>query len=562
MNFIENESPEKLRGGYYTPADIATFLARWVVASGARRVLEPSAGDGAFVHALAAVGGSSLRELVACELLESEAVQARAAAASLTGVDATVNTGDFLEWSQGQLTGGPSFDGVVGNPPFIRYQYLDSTLQDRAEKIIRGFGLRFTKHTNAWVPFIVASLALLRPGGRLAMVVPAELLHVLHAQSVRDYLIRECSDVWVLDPEEIWFEGTLQGVVLLFAEKRKPAPGRRFGRVSIQQVRGRSFLQRDPQEVLLGGGVATPGEVLPGKWMLALLNQRQRSLLLDLEDRDRVSRFSDVAKVSVGIVTGANKFFLVPDSTVDEFGLHDFAYPMFGRSKHVPGVIYDDDVHEANKAAGRPTNFIYFNGTARNELQGGPLKYVESGENQRLHTRYKCRIRSPWFTVPSVFTAPVGMLKRSHDYPRLVLNAAGAYTTDTAYRIVPKTMPADQLVFSFVNSLTALTAELEGRHYGGGVLELVPSEINRLLVPRPVNGGHDLQALDQACRRNLPPDAVFAQQDAKILGSLGLAPSDVAELQNAWWTLRNRRQRTGYGSGPPAASKARPRADG
>jgi hypothetical protein len=33
-----------------------------------------------------------------------------------------------------------------------------------------------------------------------------------------------------------------------------------------------------------------------------------------------------------------------------------------------------------------------------------------------------------------------------------------------------------------VNSLTALTAELEGRHYGGGVLELVPSEIEKLAV--------------------------------------------------------------------------------
>lgn len=560
MNFIENESAEKLRGGYYTPADIAAFLARWVVASGARRVLEPSAGDGAFVRALAAVGASSLRELVACELLESEAVQARAAAKKLVGVDATVNAGDFLEWSQGQLAADASFDGVVGNPPFIRYQYLDSVLQDRAEKIIRGFGLRFTKHTNAWVPFIVASLALLRPGGRLAMVVPAELLHVLHAQSVRSYLIRECSNVWVLDPEEIWFEDTLQGVVLLFAEKRQPAPGRRFGKVSIQQVRGRSFLQRDPDEVLREGAVVTPGELLPGKWMLALLNQRQRSLLLDLEDRDRVSRFSDVAKVSVGIVTGANKFFLVPDSTVDEFGLHDFAYPMFGRSEHVPGVIYDAEVHAANKAAGRPANFIYFNGTRRGDLDGGPLRYVEGGEDQLLHTRYKCRIRTPWFTVPSVSTAPVGMLKRSHNYPRLVLNSAGAYTTDTAYRIVPKTMPADQLVYAFVNSLTALTAELEGRHYGGGVLELVPSEINRLLIPRPINGGHEIEALDRACRRNLPPDAVFAQQDDKVLGPLGLTPSDVAELQNAWWMLRNRRQRTGHGSGPPEVSETRPRA--
>lgn len=44
-------------------------------------------------------------------------------------------------------------------------------------------------------------------------------------------------------------------------------------------------------------------------------------------------------------------------------------------------------------------------------------------------------------------------------------------------------MRTESLVLAFVNSLTSLTAEMEGRHYGGGVLELVPSEIERLLIP-------------------------------------------------------------------------------
>ena len=30
MNFMRNETAEKLRGGYYTPPDLALFLARWV----------------------------------------------------------------------------------------------------------------------------------------------------------------------------------------------------------------------------------------------------------------------------------------------------------------------------------------------------------------------------------------------------------------------------------------------------------------------------------------------------------------------------------------------------
>jgi hypothetical protein len=46
-----------------------------------------------------------------------------------------------------------------------------------------------------------------------------------------------------------------------------------------------------------------------------------------------------------------------------------------------------------------------------------------------------------------------------------------------------KEITAKSLVGSFHNSLTLLTAELEGRSFGGGVLELVPSEVARLVVP-------------------------------------------------------------------------------
>lgn len=47
MQLIENTSHQKLRGGYYTPPTIASFLLQW----GAHgiphpEILEPSCGDG------------------------------------------------------------------------------------------------------------------------------------------------------------------------------------------------------------------------------------------------------------------------------------------------------------------------------------------------------------------------------------------------------------------------------------------------------------------------------------------------------------------------------------
>jgi hypothetical protein len=135
------------------------------------------------------------------------------------------------------------------------------------------------------------------------------------------------------------------------------------------------------------------------------------------------------------------------------------------------------------------------------------------------------------------------MLKRCHHFPRLVLNSARAFTTDTAYRIRPRRTSAGGLVLSFVNSLTALSSELEGRHYGGGVLELVPSEIERLLLPRPQLSRHALKELDRAIRAGQPPEAVLTMQDRRLLTSIGVAPADSELLLRAWMRLRDRRHR-------------------
>ena len=53
------------------------------------------------------------------------------------------------------------------------------------------------------------------------------------------------------------------------------------------------------------------------------------SLLSQLRSDGRGRPFKELASVDVGIVTGANKFFLVPDKLVKDFGLQSWAHPMF-----------------------------------------------------------------------------------------------------------------------------------------------------------------------------------------------------------------------------------------
>ena len=541
MNFRENESATKLRGGYYTSPDVARFLCQWVLAVAPRRVLEPSCGDGAFLAALAALRPASVEQVVACEIEEREVLAARRRRPAPRARVEVVHA-EFLDWflrDEGALP----FDAAVGNPPFIRYQYLDPAVQARAETVFRQQGLRFTKHTNAWVPFVIASLARLRPGGRLGMVVPSELLHILHAQPLRDFLARTCARVVLIDPENLWFDEALQGVLLLLAEKRGEEDPERCA-VGIVGTKDRSILQRPPEDVA-AGATYTDGRKLAGKWMSALLSTREQALLEALSAHPGVARFADVADVDVGIVTGANHFFLVSEATVERYGLRTWAHPMFGRSEHARGVVFGRADHAANSAEGRRCQFLWFEANRASALPEAARAYIESGEQQRLHTRFKCRTRTPWFRVPSVWASPVSMLKRAHHHPRLLLNRARAFTTDTAYRISPHSVSATALVGGFVNSLTLLSAELEGRHYGGGVLELVPSEIERLPVVTPpaAHASAILRELDARVRAGTDPIELLERQDELVLGARGVSRADATDLRCAWNALRSRRQR-------------------
>ena len=541
MNFIENESSTKLRGGYYTDLDIAIFLTRWALQAQPKRLLEPSCGDGAFIEAVGQLNHSSLRDLAAFEIDRSEAAKASRRARKLHALRINVLTKDFLEWGLSNPARLAQFDAVVGNPPFIRYQYLDDQCQLRMRKISERFELPFAGHTNAWVPFVLLSIACLKPGGRLAMVIPAEILHVLYAQPLRAFLSKNCSRILFIDTEDLWFSGTLQGVVLLMAEKGSPDQCQ-SARIAIAHVADRSFLKEDP-EAQFEKASFTNMKDLKGKWTRLILTPGERTLLDGVARHPAVFQFQQIAHVDVGIVTGANKFFLVPDQTVSRFKLQPWAAPMFGRSQHARGVIYDTEAHDENRREGLATNFLWLKQTKISDFPETVRQYILMGEATGLHRRYKCRIRKPWYNVPSVSSAPVAMLKRSHLYPRLILNRMGALTTDTAYRIRPFRIDPAQLVCSFINSLTALTAELEGRHYGGGVLELVPSEIERVLVPVTRTPRQLLEQLDLAIRAKVAPEQLFPRQDLLLLRPLGLTGDERESLFLAWDRLRRRRLR-------------------
>ncbi|MFW1954494.1 N-6 DNA methylase [Acinetobacter guillouiae] len=540
MKFKVDQTTQKLRGGYYTPQNLADYISQWVLEKQPKSVLEPSCGDGVFIQALHNNNCDKNIKLSCFELLDTEAQKASNLCSQLGFHNANVTAGDFLVWANNQINNKSElFDAVIGNPPFIRYQFLEKSFQEQAELVFKQLDQKFTKHTNAWVPFLLSTLALLNKGGRMAMVIPSEIINVKHAQSLRSYMGEVCSKIVIIDPKEIWFEDTLQGAVIIMAEKKTDISVSSKG-IGIVSVEGVEFLNQCP-EVLFNQTLGINGETVKGKWTQAVLEKNEIALIKKIISHESVHKFSTIATVDVGIVTGANDFFLVDNKTVDTYNLSAYAHPMFGKSQHCPGILYDEIQHKFNQLENFPTNFLYIQ-SDYNQLPSSVQDYIQLGEQDKLHERYKCRIRKPWYKVPSIYSTEIGMLKRCHVAPRLILNKIGAYTTDTAYRVTSSFTNAENLVCSFLNPLTAITAELEGRYYGGGVLELVPSEIEKLYIPIIKGYKHDSDSINQLIKDG-KVEEVIRKQGEVIFSKLGFSEQDNEQLMAIWKKLQKRRMR-------------------
>ena len=574
MKAKSEETKQKLRGGYYTPAPVARYLAEWALAGGAERVLEPSCGDGRIVEALAEAygrnrGAQGTRLAVdAVELFEEEAQKARAKARKGEVADVTVQSRDFFGW----ITNGARrerWDAVVGNPPYIRYQYFDEEQRDRAARVVERAGMTFSKRTNAWVPFAGAAVQHLHPGGRLAMVVPSEILHIQHAQDLRLFLEQEMQSLALVSFREIVFEGTLQGTLLLLGERRETRGSGEWQRSLFDEplhaeaggsgAQVTNDAQADDSEaeaaantrfsfIDIGGMDDLPdpkalskqrsgghARSFEGEWMKAFLTPEELRLIERLEARSEVRRFDEIADVKIGIVTGANEFFVVDESTLAEYGLEDIAAPMLARTQHASGLKYTKEDHRANSAEGRRVHLLHFPDREMNELPERWQAYLREGGEQKLHERYKCRIREPWYRVPYVWAGALAMPKRCHRYHRMFHNEAGAFSTDTLYRIKLHATFSGRgrdLAFSFLNSLTLLQAEIHGRHYGGGVLELVPSEINRLHIPLAHIEDAAFEKVDKMLRGGAELEELRKLTDEIVLRKgLSLSEEEVEALQ-------------------------------
>lgn len=543
--YPDGSHERKARGAFFTPAEICDFVTAWAVRSPSDRVLEPSCGEAAFLisagERLRALGARpetaeqlhGFNQLHGVELHEPSALNA-AVATAVRQIPATVHCGDFFDADMPE-----SFDAVVGNPPYVRYQDFTGDARAKGQRCALALGVPLSGLASSWAPFLLHATTFLAASGRLGLVLPAELLSVNYAAPIRSFLMRRFGSVRLVLFEERVFPGVSEEVVLLLAEGQGPTD-----RFTVHQARDLDDL-RDLASLTSHWKPRATDD----KWVAALLPAEAAATYSTTVDA--FERLQDWGTTSLGMVTGNNGYFALDATSVAATGLGepDLLRISPPGSRHLRGLTFNPSAWRGLADSG--ARAWLFRPRGENP-SGASARYIARGRAAGVHHAYKCRVRRPWWRVPTVEAPHLFLTYMNHDTPRLVANTAGVLHLNSVHGVVlaagRRRVGQGLLPIASLNSLTMLGAELVGRSYGGGMLKLEPKEADLLPVPSIALVGDvagDLRALRPRLSSVLRGGQLHAALDlvdkALLIKGLGLRSKDVDVLRSAREALFNRR---------------------
>lgn len=465
---------KKLTGSFYTPKIIADFLVDYLVTKikvSNLTVLEPSAGDGIFIKAIYNHKSilTKIKKVVAVEReeIELEKVRTVTKKKSLQTIHS-----DFLNF---QKNNKQKFNLVIGNPPYIKKSLLAPEQILLCENIHKNFpSLSENKIKNIWTAFLVRSINFVSKNGVLAFVLPSELLQVKFAAELRNLILKEFERVEIFTFNELLFKDCKgQDTLLLIGERKSQNKGLYYCNIEkLTDLKDKKFY------------LAQNVSIRESKWTYHHLTTDEIELLEKIKGQLQIVNHYCTSKA--GIVTAANDYFIVDTSIIKEYSLQRFVKPIIQKGSFVNGsVILTQDEFENLAKQSKPTFLIALNKSTKIKNNERIHRYLDKGLDLKINERYKTSMRKNWYEVPNIGIPPEAFFfKRCNEYPKLIKNNANVLSTDSAYVIsMNEDYEIENLIFSFYNSLTLSFAELNGRYYGGGVLELTPNEFKNLPVP-------------------------------------------------------------------------------
>lgn len=306
-------------GQVFTPFSIVSQMLALRKNNG--RVLEPSCGNGAFFH-----------QIPSCIGIEIDSNHCPEGALNI----------DFFDYPLSE-----KFDTIIGNPPYVRYQDINTTTKEKLNSSL------FDERSNLYLFFIEKCLKHLNTKGELIFITPRDFLKATSSIKLNQYLfsLGTITDIIDLGDSRI-FKGFNPNCIIFRFEKD-------------------NFTRRTN---IYKEFVCSNGQLL-------------------FTDNNYPFAFSDIFFVKVGAVSGNDKIF-----ESEEFGNKDFVCSFTYKTGKTRRMIFNEKNDYLLQFKEELLNRRIKHFDESNWWQWGRNHYVS--DEKRIYVNTKTRNKKPFFLHP------------------------------------------------------------------------------------------------------------------------------------------------------------------
>lgn len=480
-------------GAYYTPPELSQVLADWAIQRTNEDILEPSFGGCGFFESSIA----RLREL-GCLAPEKQ----------LYGVDIDEHAflilnskfinhiepekrfikKDFIQVDPCEFLIN-EFDVVLGNPPYVSMHNMTDEQRKSCDCVLRNSPFSATtmgRNASLWAFFLLHSLVFLKEGGRVAWVLPSSLLHADYAEKLLEIHQKHFERIKVLKLAERFFkeEGAQETSIILLAEgfHKKEVPQ---SNLSMNVVENVSELK---QAI---ANVSDTTSLSVKDYKLDIISSSAKLSYRNLLMKDTTKELSEYVDIKIGMVTGANSYFIINRSTVEKYQLpEDVLKPVVGRFSYLQGIIHDKHRHKKSANVDQRVYLVCPTEEQMADTSSRVFQYLSEISQEERETNRTFKKRPHWFSPGwgiDGLKADCFLSYMIHRGPRMVVNTGNQFNcTNSIHKVIfNKPVSAKYkraMAITMLSTFTQFSAELEGRAYSSGVLKIEPSAGRRIKV--------------------------------------------------------------------------------
>lgn len=445
---------------FFTPPDIAKSMVNWVLSgSRANSVYDSAFGLGSFFDSAPSdceFYGSDIDAAI-LDFFRSHAER----------MPKSLEQADYL------LDFRMCHENIVCNPPYLRFQrFLNRETVFKAFK--DRLDVRLSGYTNIASAFLLKSISELKPGGRLAYILPSEFLNCGYGSLIKEWLIRDGhldSVIKVECERDAFSEVTTSVCIVVYdsAMRKENVAFRAVGAIDeLADVLAKDpvstvpLCRLDAEEKWEGYFVAASERIRP-----------EMTHLISLSEYGRFSR---------GIATGANSFFVLSKSDIKAKGLSSTSCRRcITKSQQLKSLTFNDQDFDLLADADAPV-FLF---SPEDDLDEAAMSYIRHGEELGCDKGFITSHRKPWYKLREVSPLLLNVFSRA-GY-KVVRNYSSALTLTNFHCFYPYAVREKYVdwIFLYLHSnIGRKILSVSKRKYGNLLDKFEPNDLNTSLVPR------------------------------------------------------------------------------